>query len=102
MRYLSEALTLRELTQVEEILISRVHVFIEVRLNRGQQYRYQGHIVHFLRDIGRVYDELPLLPRELDIVLLRPADTNEHPGMRRQFIQDFRVFGMPQVLILIS
>ncbi|KAF3027504.1 hypothetical protein E8E15_010132 [Penicillium rubens] len=35
--------------------------------------------------------KLPLLPTELDIVLLRPADTNKHPGMRRQFIQDFRV-----------
>ncbi|KAJ5942032.1 hypothetical protein N7516_002200 [Penicillium verrucosum] len=43
---------LPELTQMEEILISRVHVFLEVRLIRGQQYRYQGHVVHFLRDIG--------------------------------------------------
>ncbi|KOS39091.1 hypothetical protein ACN38_g10077 [Penicillium nordicum] len=41
-------LMLPELTQVEEILISRVHVFIEVRLIRGQQYRYQGHVIHFL------------------------------------------------------
>ena len=61
---------LPELTQVEEILILRVHVFLEVRLIRGQQYRYQGHVVHFLRDIGRVYDELPLLPTDLLIKLM--------------------------------
>ena len=82
---------LPELTQVEEILISRVHVFLEVRLGRGQQYRYQGHVVHFLRDIGRVYDQLPLLPAELDIILLRPTDADENPRMRRQCTQYFRV-----------
>jgi hypothetical protein len=38
---------LPELTQVEEILILRVHIFIQVRLVRGQQYRYQGHIVPY-------------------------------------------------------
>lgn len=82
---------LPELTQVEETLISRVQVFLEMRLVRGQQYRYQGHVVHFLRDIGRVYDQLPLVPAELDVILLRPSDADENPGMRRQFTQDFRV-----------
>jgi hypothetical protein len=53
---------LPELSQTEEMLIARVHVFIEVRRVRGQQYKYSGHIVNFLRDVGRVYDSLPLLP----------------------------------------
>ncbi|KAJ5894970.1 hypothetical protein N7495_006661 [Penicillium taxi] len=47
--------TLPELTQVEEMLIARVHVFMEVRLVRGQQFKYRGHIVNFLRDIGKVF-----------------------------------------------
>lgn len=82
---------LPELTQVEEMLISRTHVFLEVRLVRGQQYRYRGHIVHFLRDVGRVYDQLPLLPADIDMILLRPSNTDKVPGLRRQFRRDFRV-----------
>jgi len=39
------------LTQVEEMLIARVHVFIEVRQVRGQQYKYTGHVINFLRDV---------------------------------------------------
>lgn len=35
---------LPELTQVEEMLIARVHVLIEVRQVRGQQYKYKGHV----------------------------------------------------------
>jgi hypothetical protein len=29
------------------MLIARVYVFLEVR---GQQFKYKGHVVHFLRD----------------------------------------------------
>ena len=83
--------TLPALTQVEEMLISRVHVFIEVRQIRGQQYRYRGHIVHFLRDTGRVYSQLPLLPQDLDIIVLQPSNAQSNPRMGRQFVRDFRV-----------
>ena len=43
------------LTQVEEMLIARVHVYVEARQIRGQQYKYTGHVVNFLRDVGKVY-----------------------------------------------
>ncbi|KAJ5135751.1 uncharacterized protein N7515_005029 [Penicillium bovifimosum] len=55
------------LTQVEEMLISRVHTIIEVRQVRGQKYFYRGHVAYFLVDIPRVYDRLPLLPCELEL-----------------------------------
>jgi uncharacterized protein DUF6570 len=45
-------------TQFEEMLIARV----EVRQVRGQQYKYSGHVVNFLRNTGKIYDKLPLLP----------------------------------------
>ncbi|KAJ5183746.1 hypothetical protein N7492_001362 [Penicillium capsulatum] len=79
------------LTQVEEILISRVHVFQEVRLVRGQQYRYRGHIVHFLRKTGRLYEQLPILPQDLNIILLRPSNTTQFHQLDRQFVADYRV-----------
>jgi hypothetical protein len=79
------------LTQVEEMLIARVHVFLEVRQIRGQQYKYIGHVINFLRDIGTVYRKLPLLPRDLEIVLLRPTNSSTNPRLQRQFARDFRV-----------
>ena len=58
---------------------------------RGQQYKYRGHVVHFLRDVGKVYSELPLLPKDLDIVILRPRGSEGVEQMTRQFGRRFRV-----------
>jgi hypothetical protein len=86
---------LPELTQVEEMLISRVHVFIEIRQIRGQQYQYKGHVVNFLRDVGKIYSKLPLLPTDLEVIVVRPTNTPENPNLRRQFEKDFRVRRAP-------
>ncbi|KAM4067671.1 PIF1-like helicase [Hirsutella rhossiliensis] len=82
---------LPELTPTEEALIARVHVHVNIMLVRGQQYKYRGHVVHFLREVGLVYNQLPLLPRELNTVLLRPANTSSHANLSRQFTRQFRV-----------
>jgi hypothetical protein len=82
---------LPQLTIAEEMLIARVHVFVNVMQVRGQQYKYRGHIVHFLRDVGKVYSQLPLLPPELDVILLRPPNAGEHAHLNRQFRRQFRV-----------
>jgi hypothetical protein len=80
-----------KLTQVEEMLIAKVHVMVEVHQIRGQQYRYSGHVCNFLRDVGKVYTKLPLLPKDLEIVLLKPANTAANPGLNRQFKKDYKV-----------
>ncbi|KAM4067379.1 ATP-dependent DNA helicase PIF1 [Hirsutella rhossiliensis] len=59
---------------VEEMLIARIHVHVKVLQVRGAQYKYRGHVIHFLCNIGRLFEELPVLPKELDIVLLRPPN----------------------------
>lgn len=82
---------LPELTPTEESLIARVHVHVNIMLVRGQQYKYRGHVVHFLREVGLVYNQLPLLPRELNTMLLRPANTSSHANLSRQFTRQFRV-----------
>ncbi|KJZ69378.1 hypothetical protein HIM_11239 [Hirsutella minnesotensis 3608] len=82
---------LPQLTKVEEMLIAPVHVFVNVMQVRGQQYKYRGHIVHFLRDVGKVYRQLPLLPPDLDVILLRPPNAREHAHLDRQFRRQFRV-----------
>ncbi|KAK8202365.1 hypothetical protein IWZ01DRAFT_487052 [Phyllosticta capitalensis] len=52
---------LPELTQVEEMLIARVHV--KVQQVQGAQYSYRGHVINFLCDTGRLYNQLPLRKR---------------------------------------
>ncbi|KAG7403319.1 ATP-dependent DNA helicase pif1 [Fusarium oxysporum f. sp. rapae] len=69
-------------------------------LVRGQQYKYRGHVVHFLREVGLVYNQFPLLPQELNIVLLRPVNTSSHANLSRQFTRQFRVRRQPVVIWL--
>ncbi|EDN09817.1 predicted protein [Histoplasma mississippiense (nom. inval.)] len=82
---------LPSISQVEEMLIARVHVFVEIRQVRGQQYKYKGHVVNFLQDTDRIYNSLPLLPKDLDIIVLRPSNTSADPRLSHQFRRDFTV-----------
>ncbi|EXU94986.1 PIF1-like helicase [Metarhizium robertsii] len=91
---------LPQLTSTEESLIARVHVHVNIMLVRGQQYKYRGHVVHFLREVGLVYNQLPLLPQELNTVLLRPANTSSHANLSRQFTRQFRVRRQPVAIWL--
>ncbi|KAF5139524.1 hypothetical protein E5D57_003320 [Metarhizium anisopliae] len=88
---------LPQLTPTEESLIGRVHVHVNIMLVRGQQYKYRGHVVHFLREVGLVYNQLPLLPQELNTVLLRPSN---HANLSRQFTRQFRVRRQPVAIWL--
>jgi hypothetical protein len=82
---------LPELTSVEEMLIAQVHCFMEVRQHRGVQFKYKGHVVNFLQDVGKIYNKLPLLPKDLDIIILRPANSTTVPRINQQFRNDYRV-----------
>jgi hypothetical protein len=70
---------------------------VKIRQVRGQQYKYKGHIINFLRDTGRVYKILPLLPQNLDIVILRPFNTAD-PRLSRQFVRDLHMGAVSQWL----
>ena len=78
---------LPKLTDIEEILIARVQVAINVFQVRGLQFQYRGHVAHFLKDVARVYAKLPLLPSESDVIILRPREltTGELGYFRRRF-----------------
>jgi ATP-dependent DNA helicase PIF1 len=98
---------LPELTQFEEMLIARVHIYMEIRQHRGQQYKYRGHICNFLCDSGRIYDELPLLPRELNVLVPRPARSKDDPRVQRQFSKNYivrrwAVLGCAKVVALLA
>ncbi|KAE9962291.1 hypothetical protein EG328_000713 [Venturia inaequalis] len=64
---------LPNLSTVEEMLIARVYTYI------------------FLKDIGAIYDQLPCLLEDCDIVYIRPTNISDDPVLQRQFKKDFRV-----------
>jgi ATP-dependent DNA helicase PIF1 len=84
---------LPDLTDAEGMLIARVHVTMQIRQHRGLQYKYQGHICHFLVNTARTFSRLPLLPSQLDIIVLKPArsEKDDAEAIERQFKKDFKV-----------
>lgn len=82
---------LPRLTQVEEMLIARAHVHVQVRTVRGLQYKYSGHVVTFMQNVPRMYNDLPVFPGDLNQVILEPPNSSSEPRLRRQFQADFRV-----------
>jgi hypothetical protein len=64
---------LPELNDVEEMLIARAHVHVQVRQIRGQQYQYSGHTVCFKQNTQKICNKLPLVLKDLNIIPLKPA-----------------------------
>jgi ATP-dependent DNA helicase PIF1 len=81
---------LPKLSPIEEMCIAKVHCFVEVRQHRGVQYKYKGHVCNFLCNVGHVHKSLPLLPKELDVII-RPSNHRQVPGVVRQFKNEYRV-----------
>jgi hypothetical protein len=80
--------SLPALSQVEEMVIARGHVQMVMKRVHGHQYHYSGHCVSFMQNNIKL---LPLMPEDLDMVLLRPKDANKNdPRYHRQFQRDFR------------
>lgn len=79
------------LTQTEEMLIARVHVYVEVRQIRGAQYRYTGNVVNFYRKSSALFAKLPQLPENIDVLILKPSNTNTSNRLQRQFSHDHHV-----------
>ncbi|KAF1941633.1 hypothetical protein EJ02DRAFT_422920 [Clathrospora elynae] len=61
---------LEPLMQIEEMLIAR------------------GHVVNFLTNTAKVYNQLPLLPQDLNVILVRPVNWHKDPRMQRQSCKD--------------
>lgn len=58
------------LTQMEEMLISPVHALVQVWQICGGQYKYTGHTCNFPRDTAVFHAKLPLLPQEVDVIIM--------------------------------
>lgn len=71
---------LQYLTDIEEMLISRVTPIMQVRHTRGRQLCYKDHIVNLPQDIAPIAEKLPRLPEELNMVIIRKdgVDMSRH------------------------
>lgn len=58
------------LTHMEEMLISPVHALVQVWQISGGQYKYTGHTCNFPRDTAVFHAKLPLLPQEVDVIIM--------------------------------
>ena len=66
---------------------------MQVRQVRGQQYQYSGHTVCYMQNTQKVYNKLPLVPKDLNILLLKPAtgQASDTRAINRSFERQFRV-----------
>ena len=68
---------LRELTFLEEMLISRVLPNIYVcRLRSGGQYGYSNHAIAFPQELQTIATELPRSPSETGVLMIRKRGSN--------------------------
>ena len=68
---------LQGLTQVEEMLISAVMPIMSIyRLPQGQ-YGYSGHVINLPQDVISFTNNLPRLPSQLDVLVVRKEGANQ-------------------------
>jgi hypothetical protein len=76
-----------ELTYVEAMLIAAVHVVMScftLKSKGGKgQLGYSGHCVALPRDTARLVNALPMMPADLETVVVRPADADDEELARR-------------------
>src|SRR2546423_6143889 len=66
---------------------------------KGGQTKYAGHCCNFIRDTANIVNKVPLLPKDIDIVVVRPKtqDTTDQPSLassdhfrlRREVLTDY-------------
>ena len=67
------------LTQVEEMLISRVNPILQVTHARGGQCKYSGNTICFPQYISNIATYLPHLVSELDILVVLKCNSTNKP-----------------------
>ena len=77
---------LQNLTEVEEMLITRVFPVMSVYRLRGRQYGYRGNIINFSQNVQEFVAKLPRHPSSLDVLVIRRQSESNSEAFR-----DFKV-----------
>ena len=79
------------LTAVEELLIMRVYVYLQVVRIRGQQHRYTSHVYYSGQNILKTQMRLPRLPSKLDILVVRPTVVEGSKYLSQRFTKRYTI-----------
>ncbi|KAF6149267.1 hypothetical protein GIB67_026123 [Kingdonia uniflora] len=61
---------LSRLTNLERILIARIHPMMFFYRVKGQQYKYSGNVINFAQDVNATASKLPCKPAHLSAILI--------------------------------
>ncbi|KAI3971820.1 hypothetical protein MKW92_024062, partial [Papaver armeniacum] len=61
---------LSRLTNLEKILIDRVHLVMSVYRVKGQKYKYDGNVINFVHDVNAISKVLPCKPKDPSTILV--------------------------------
>ena len=64
---------------------------IQVKRARGHQYFYKKHIISFSQNVTKIFNILPLFPKELDIIIIRFSNIKNNDRIRYQFMKDTKI-----------
>ncbi|RZC45254.1 hypothetical protein C5167_038196 [Papaver somniferum] len=81
---------LSRLTDLENILIGCVHTVMSVYRIKGQQYKYGGNVINFVRDVNAIAKVLPCKPKDLSAILVVKGTGNvsmEEFIVRREYVR---------------
>ena len=70
---------LKDLTQVEEMLIARAFPVMQIYTKpRGGQLAYKGHIITLPNDVQKIADILPRHPKGITVIVFKFNGKNNH------------------------
>ena len=79
------------LTDYEEMVLALVHPLVQVySIPRTGQLAYVGHICNFRQKVMKFLSSLPVMPRDMPFVQVRPRKFKGHPGGKSLFKVDVR------------
>jgi|SRR6266540_6064271 len=68
---------LKDLTEIEEMLIAQVFTVVSVYKLHGGQHGYRGNVINFAQDIWKFTTRLPHHPSSLDILIIHCQSAND-------------------------
>ena len=75
---------LKDLSEIEEMLIARVFPVLSVYRLCGGQHGYHGNIINFSQNVGEFATHLPRGPSSLDVLIVR-RENEKNPGVFKDF-----------------
>ncbi|KAI3968209.1 hypothetical protein MKX01_018512 [Papaver californicum] len=81
---------LSRLTDLEKLLIARVHPIIFVYRVKGYQYKYGGNVINFVQDVNTIATVLPHKPKDLSAILIVKrtcAQSTKEFIVRREYVR---------------